>query len=270
VGEQTDLLTSSSMSEIHIGMEKSDDPPQIEFQDIPHSSSSGYPADTKEDADTLLAPPTVPVNNPGGADPNASFVSIDYYRKFFDVGTTTVLNRVWRALLPVPGQVFYQEDDRPDLYGTFWIATTVVLLLAASGNLAAYFKFLPTDKRPEWRYDFELMTLAATLYYVSISIVPLIIWFGLKHFGVAKSLVEVLSIYGYSFAVYVPITFVCIVPLNAVRWVGIVWSFLVSTWFVLRNIFPIEPELRKKTFILMIVAILYHAGLAFLTKIFFY
>eukprot|EP00456_Euglypha_rotunda_P016130 TRINITY_DN15278_c0_g2_i1.p1 TRINITY_DN15278_c0_g2~~TRINITY_DN15278_c0_g2_i1.p1 ORF type:complete len:182 (+),score=29.08 TRINITY_DN15278_c0_g2_i1:107-652(+) len=163
------------MSEIHIGMTEKPDPPQIEFQDIPHSNqgSGGYSADTKEDTDQLLSPPTVLVNNPGGPDPNASFVSIDFYRKYFDVSTSTVLSRVWRASFPIPGQQFYQEDDRPDLYGSFWIATTVVLLLAASGNLADYFRFLPTDTKHEWQSDFKLMTLAATLLYISTSIIQI-------------------------------------------------------------------------------------------------
>ena len=100
---------------------------------------------------------------------NASFYSIHYYRPFFDVSTKQVGGRLLRSL--VPSKIaFYQEGGaKPDLYGPLWVASTLVLLMAVTGNMANYINFLPTETNVEWRYDFEKVTLAASMFYSMIS-----------------------------------------------------------------------------------------------------
>ena len=85
-----------------------------------------------------------------------SFWSITYYQPLFDVDTLQVLNRIKGALLPRPkGAFFEQIAANPDLYGPFWIATTLIFAMAITANLASYFSFTPTKAHPVWSYNFN-------------------------------------------------------------------------------------------------------------------
>jgi hypothetical protein len=44
---------------------------------------------------------------------------------------------------------FSVGDSKPDLYGPFWLCSTLVLFMAAIGNFASYLEFLPTDQEVE-------------------------------------------------------------------------------------------------------------------------
>jgi len=250
-------------------------PFSADFQDYSHTGglgTSNFPGpDIKSDLPAFTqSTATVPVQN-RVINTSATFYSIDYYRTFFNVSTAQILKRLSKAVVPLPGNPFYREEDtennKPDLYGPFWICTTVIISMAAAGNLGSYFT---EPQKQEWQTDFELMTMAASVFYFSISVAPFLLYLALSRVGLDKSLVEVVSIYGYSLTVYVPASIICIAPLEFVRWIVLVWCFLVSTWFIVKNLFPTDPDLRKRTAVLMIGVILYHAALAFITKVYFF
>lgn len=50
-----------------------------------------------------------------------------------------VKKRVMAAFNPYMEHFFELENSyKPDLYGPFWVFTTLIFILAASGNLATY------------------------------------------------------------------------------------------------------------------------------------
>ncbi len=68
---------------------------------------------------------------------SGNFFSVDFYRRFFDVDTDEVGQRILGALLPVPGRSFLDQvtKRRPDLYGPVWICATLVVSVAVTGNM---------------------------------------------------------------------------------------------------------------------------------------
>ena len=91
---------------------------------------------------------------------SAAFWTITYYQPLFDVDTVQVLNRVKGSLLPRPRGAFFELiAANPDLYGPFWVATTLIFAMAITGNLASYLAFVPTTndagKTTRWQYDFS-------------------------------------------------------------------------------------------------------------------
>lgn len=80
--------------------------------------------------------------------------SISFYAQFFDVDTSAVLSRCWAALYPRANFLDVLEGN-PDLYGPFWIATTVVLILFLGGTVSQYLS--AADKAP-FAYDFKLLS----------------------------------------------------------------------------------------------------------------
>jgi hypothetical protein len=77
-----------------------------------------------------------------------------FYAQFFDVDTSSVLSRCWATLYPRANFLDVLEGN-PDLYGPFWIATTVVLILFLGGTISQY---LARIGKEAFAYDFSLLS----------------------------------------------------------------------------------------------------------------
>ncbi|XP_023272330.1 protein YIPF1-like, partial [Seriola lalandi dorsalis] len=66
-----------------------------------------------------------------GQKKSVPFWTFEYYQQFFDIETHHVKERIIGSVLPWPGKNFIQVYLRrnPDLYGPFWICTTLVFAI---------------------------------------------------------------------------------------------------------------------------------------------
>lgn len=80
--------------------------------------------------------------------------TLSFYAQFFDVDTSSVLSRCWAALYPRANFLDVLEGN-PDLYGPFWIATTVVFILFLGGTISQY---LAQSGEGAFVYDFKLLS----------------------------------------------------------------------------------------------------------------
>ncbi|KOB76337.1 Protein YIPF1 [Operophtera brumata] len=97
---------------------------------------------------------------------NHNFWTIEYYQKYFDVHTNEVVERIVSSVLPQKVSRNYFDErikGKPDLYGPIWISVT-----------------LNTNKAVHWRYDFHLVSYAATAIVCYVWLVPLALWAALK------------------------------------------------------------------------------------------
>ena len=90
----------------------------------------------------------------GGAGGKRMLWSLSFYAQFFDVDTSSVLHRCGAALFPRANFLDVLEGN-PDLYGPFWIATTVVLILFLGGTISDY---LARAGKGAFAYDFSLLS----------------------------------------------------------------------------------------------------------------
>lgn len=243
----------------------------LEFQNIAHNSGKDTkieipianicerPEDTMQESST------------------SSMWSIKYYRGYFDVTTYRVMYRLSRSMLPI-GTVPFFEENKPDLYGPFWVTTTLAILVAMTGNFASYLEFDTSQGNlAVWTYDFEIVTASAIIFYLMITIVPLLVWFGLKRLGVAIQFVEISSLYGYSLSLYIPSALICITPIEVVRWLTFLSSFVLSSSMILRNIWfhssrQIEqnPKAKGGVIVVLCAVLSVQAFVTIFTKIWFY
>lgn len=213
------------------------------------------------------------------ASGSSSFWSIKYYQPLFDVDTLQVLNRIKGSLLPRPKGAFFElVAANPDLYGPFWISTTLIFAMAITGNLASFFAFVPTTEAPQWKYNFNQLTLAGSVVYSYVTILPLALWVALRYYDAAKKLVDVLCIYGYTLSVFIPVSVLCVIPSNLMRVILVLFSGLVSAIFLLSNFhahltdcFPYgEGDAKKKTYLILGGMLAFHVGLLFIFKYYFF
>lgn len=266
----------------------------LQFQDIAHndsdrlispfntssSSSSSLSSSSFNSASSLPSsfspsdnslPASVVVDEDTSAeDARASFYQVGYYRHLFNVTTDKIAKRLFKAAITPFQKNFYDAEDpsdKPDLYGPFWVTTTLIFLLAAAGNFANYLVFMPSEEEPEWRYNFQKMTIGATVFYSYISVWPVLIYCLASRVGDEKSLVQIASIHGYSLVTFCPVCVICIAPFELVRWVSMGVVFIWSSLFLLRNIYT---EDNKKMFPVCVTVLLAHLGICALTRLYFF
>ena len=101
--------------------------------------------------------------------------SIEKYKSFCDVDTGTVLLRLKKTLWPFDRRKFL--ENKADLYGAFWVPTTLIFLLSVSTSLSAFF--------------------SGVIYFFIFSVPALLSFIILA--GIEITFTELMSLYGYSY-----------------------------------------------------------------------
>jgi len=155
---------------------------------------------------------------------------IEYYSKYFDVDATEVGARIIRSLVPFSYKFMESVAQNPDLWGPFWIATTLIFGIAAASNFAAWLY----DK-DGFHYEFQTVTVGAGTIYGYASIAPIVLWIIFKWLEIPVTLLQNVCIYGYSLFVFLPVSGLCIIPVGWLRWTFICCAAGLSITFLLMN-----------------------------------
>ena len=75
-------------------------------------------------------------------------------------------------------------NANPDLYGPFWLMTTIIFLLSSTGNLSRY--FFNWDKSDVYLFKLELVRLGVIVVYSFGFGVPTILYFVMKFLGCSR------------------------------------------------------------------------------------
>lgn len=169
---------------------------------------------------------------PGGGESKPrempSFFSIEFYRKCWDVTTNEVRLRVKSACYP-RSDFIRSLHGKPDLYGPFWVSVTLCFSTAICGNLA---NFIQNQGDPLYKYtpEFERVTSAASAIFGYAFIFPFFISVVLYYSKImcGFSTVELLTSYGYSLSIFIPISFMWMLPSEFIRWLLVIIGAVVS------------------------------------------
>ncbi|KAF2502808.1 Yip1-domain-containing protein [Lophium mytilinum] len=220
---------------------------------------------------TKIAPDSTTLR--GGSGPSSTsskryLWSLSFYSQFFDVDTSDLLRRCTAALYP-RANFLDVLDGNPDLYGPFWIATTVIVILFLTGTISQYLAHRGAE---HFAYDFTLLSGAAGLIYGYTFVVPVGLWGTLKWFGSeSANLLECVALYGYANLVWIPVALVSWSPVSILNYVFVGIGFGVSALFLFRNLYPVLSATDVRTSkILLVVVIVLHAALAVTIKFLFF
>ncbi|KAH9826116.1 protein YIP5-like [Teratosphaeria destructans] len=236
----------------------------LEFHNSSFNETSSRTKSIQPDSTSFLQP-----QNRGQPSSSKRYLwSLAFYQQFFDVDTSQILHRCRSTLYPRQNFLDVLEGN-PDLYGPFWIATTVVVILFLTGTISAY---LAEKGQGHFAYDFSLLSGAAGLIYGYTLFIPLGLWGTLKWFGSeSANLMECWALYGYANLIWIPVALVSWSPLTALNYAFVGVGLAFSAVFLFRNLYPVVSATDKKTSkILLIVVLALHAGLAIAIKILFF
>lgn len=230
----------------------------------------------------LLIPPGAPTSAPydgtaTGYEDYGSypFYSVKRYRTYFNVDTDEVLGRLFRAVL-----LFFRADflerteSAPDLYGPFWVAATLVFVSAVTGNYASYINYRAAhgaDARRGWYGSVDKVGGSLGLFYGYVFAIGLALFLVMKYLRVAVRLAQVWCAYGYALAVYIPTAFLCVIPVDALRWALLATATATSGTFILMNFQPaISAAAGARAVPLFAVMAGLHAALGLALKLYFF
>lgn len=213
----------------------------------------------------------------GAATKSSTFFSFEYYQTFFDVDTMTVVERVVNSIIPKRAPSDYLQlniGTSPDLYGPVWIVITLIFTIAISGNMASY---LQNAGDHHWRYNFHLVSVAATIIVLYTSLMPLTIWALLKWFDrpnldetppYIPSLLSLVCIYGYSLAIYIPVSILWTIQISVFQYLLMVTGFL-PAWALVCVLLP-AVKTSKFSFLIQVAVAGMHLVLALALMLMFF
>jgi hypothetical protein len=223
----------------------------LEFQSFEQQPNSQYQPDFK---------PVEP------AQPTSySFWTIDYYKQYFDVDSVQVGQRILATIIPTHD--FLGLLSPPDLYGPFWIPTTVVFMLFASSTVTQSLVAIFQEKK--YTYDLTLLSWAISTVYSFVLIIPAIIWAIVSYYKLPIKLLEIVNLYGYGLVIWAPVSILCIIPNEIVKWIIVMTAFASSTLFKIRNLQPVLQHPRAMFLVLTLVT-LSQAALTIMFKFVFF
>lgn len=150
--------------------------------------------------------------------------------------------------------------EKPDLYGPFWISMTLIFTIAISGNISSY---LQHDERHQWRYDFKLVSYAATVIWIYVMLVPITLWAFLKwsvkspfndeEISKTPGLLELICIYGYSLFIYIPVSILWSIQILYLQWILALSSAALSGSVLMLTLMPSLKASKHKLFLIFSV-----------------
>lgn len=210
----------------------------------------------------------------GRTDLNIPFcgcLSIQYYRPYFDIDTIEVFDRMLNSVSYCRrDQTFLSLiGDRPDAYGPFWIATSLVFTVAVGSHINGWISSWMTGSN--WQYNFQSILTASSVIYSYAGIAPAVIWGVFKQYEKNLKFITILCLYGYSLISFIPAILLCLIPFWMVSWVALLGAAVISGMFLLKNLAPvIVNNAKNHAAILLGLVALIQLTLMFSMKVYFF
>ena len=170
---------------------------------------------------------------------------LNYFRQYFRITTNQVEQRIISSFKPYNSKFYEEASNNPDLYGPFWIYTTLIFVIASGGSLSKYFN---GDNSKNYFQSF--VRGAGSLIYIFGFGFPFLIWGYMKFIGEVISYFYILCIYGYSFSPFIPIIILCSCGINVIQWILLCYAIANSTLFVITNLWKeINKQEQKKNIV---------------------
>jgi hypothetical protein len=165
------------------------------------------------------------------------YLTVEFYKQFFEVTTEEVILRFRNACFPLySGSLF--DGGKHDLYGPIWIMISLNIAITIFGNIARYIKFETSDESAKYQSDINSLTKSVPMITFYFLLVPLFLSLLVKLGGSGKlSYFYVLSIYGYSFTIFIPATLLYIIPFTSFKWLVLFAAAGISLFFLAKELY---------------------------------
>jgi hypothetical protein len=194
------------------------------------------------------------------------FCCFTIFKKYFQITSEDFILRLLNSLIPFNNKFQNLIKDRPDLYGPIWIYSSLILIISATGSLT---RTLQGHNNKNFFQEFVPIA-GVVIYGVGFGL-PLFITFLMKIFGASLNFIPVICTYGYSFSIFLPISIICVVQVDLLQWVALIYAVFSSTSLLVVNYYKQMGEFSRSKKMLIICSVLIaQLGLLLLFKLYFF
>ena len=163
-----------------------------------------------------------------------------FIRPYFKVTFNDIKTRIIKSFIPINNSFFDIAVEHPDLYGPFWIYTTLIYVIAAGGALSYYFTNSVNN------YFQAFVPVAGSILYFFGFGFPFVMWLCLRIFKNEMKYVSLICLYGYSLTCFIPVLILCACGFAWVQWLLLLYGIVNSTAFVMLNLWNHIRSIEEK------------------------
>lgn len=164
----------------------------------------------------------------------------NFIRPYFKVTFNDIKLRLKSSFIPIKNDFMDIAVKTPDLYGPFWIYTTLIYVIAAGGALSYYFTNAVNN------YFQLFVPVAGSILYSFGFGFPLALWLCMKVFKLEMKYVSLVCLYGYSLTCFIPVLILCASGFGWVQWILLIYGIANSTAFIIINLWNLINSLEQK------------------------
>jgi hypothetical protein len=146
--------------------------PDLDKQEIPHGWHRSVESKSEADQESSMMRKYLPC------------LHYMVLKPYFDIKTEDIKKRLIASLNPMNRQFLDLYKEKPDLYGPFWILTTLVVVFSISGNLARY----ETMGEENFTYNFKIIPKAFATLFIAAALIPFGITMAVKFLGTGSEI----------------------------------------------------------------------------------
>ena len=194
------------------------------------------------------------------------FCCLEFFRKYFNITTNDFKIRFIQSLKPLNKNFINIINDNPDLYGPLWIYTALIIILSGVGSLLMIWQGNNTKN-----FFNQFVPVATIIIYLFGFGTPLILGFLMKCFGEPIEIIKLICTYGYSFSIYLIVGILCLIPLEFLQWIFLIYATVSSTSLIGFNYYGLLNKLSKNKKIGIIIFVIICQLILFLVlKLYFF
>ena len=167
------------------------------------------------------------------------------FGKYFDVELNDIKQKLKGSLIPFNKSFYQSIETNSDLYGPFWIFTTIIFLIALIGNISSY---MHSEDKEKFVYDYNHVPHAIFIIYGFGFGAPFTLWLIMKFlFKIDIDLITNICIYGYSYTILIPILLICIIPFKLISTLALLYFLIHSCTFLFYNMYLVIQQKAQKS-----------------------
>ena len=167
------------------------------------------------------------------------------FGRYFNVELIDIKQKLKGALIPFNKSFYQSIEINADLYGPFWIFTTIIFLIALIGNFSSY---MHAEDKNKFVYDYNHVPHAIFIIYGFGFGAPILLWLIMKFiFRIDIDLITNICIYGYSYTILIPILLICIIPLKLISTLALLYFLIHSCTFLFHNMYLVIQQKAQKS-----------------------
>ena len=164
-----------------------------------------------------------------------------FLRPYYKVTFNDIKIRIKYSFIPIKNDFMDIAESNPDLYGPFWIYTTLIYVIAAGGALSYYFSNSNNN------YFQMFVPVAGSILYSFGFGFPFALWLCMKIFKLDMKYISLVCLYGYSLCCFIPVLFLCSTGFSWLQWILLIYGIGNSTGFILINLWNKIKGLEDKS-----------------------